>query len=271
MIGAALRWIERGFVFYPERTLKGTPDHLGLEWADVWFKSADGVRLNGWWVPGRTDTTWLFFHGNGGNVSSRLDNLLGINRWTGASVFTFDYRGFGLSEGRPDEPGTHRDAAAALSAMLSRIVPRRGRVVYFGRSMGCAVATRLAATEPPDALVLESPPPSVPSVAHLQVPWMRHRPLQWLMRNRFETVRHIRSVHVPVLVIHGENDHIVPPGYGKAVFDCAREPKRWLLVPGAGHDRVDTVNPGLYYGAVNSFLSKYLRSGAADQNAAAAG
>lgn len=209
-------------------------------------------------VEGRpAPAAWLFFHGNGGNLSARLDQLLDIHRRIGASLFVFDYRGYGLSEGVPTEEGTLLDAQAALRELTARLGGPTARVVYFGRSMGGAIAARLAVERPPAALILEAPPPSIPDIARLHVPGMRFSPLPLLMRTRYETKRHIRRVSAPVLVIHGDSDEIVPAQLGRRVFDAANEPKQWLLVPGAGHNLADRAAPELYYAAVREFLDRF--------------
>jgi hypothetical protein len=272
MFGRIIRAIERAYVYFPERTLKGTPEHIGLHYEEVWFRAEDGTLLNGWWIPGpngeagRGDAragrpaphiAWLFCHGNGGNLSARLDQLLEIHRRLGASIFIFDYRGYGLSEGAPSEEGTLMDARAAWREMRARLGPSHGLVVYFGRSMGGDIAARLAAERPPSALILESPPPSIPDVAHLHVRWMWFWPLKLLMRTRYETVRHIRRVHVPVLLIQGDRDTTVPEKFARRVFRAANDPKQWLLVPDAGHNLADQADPDLYYTAVRDFLTRY--------------
>jgi pimeloyl-ACP methyl ester carboxylesterase len=279
MFGSLVRAIERRFIYLPERALKGTPGHIGLAYEEVWFRADDGTRLNGWWIPGPArpagtghpdpdsnrdegrpaPAAWLFFHGNGGNISARLDQLLDIHRRIGAGIFIFDYRGYGLSEGVPSEDGTCLDAQAALRELTARLGGPLARVVYFGRSMGGAVAARLAIEHPPAALILESPPPSIPDMARLHVPWMRFSPLPLIMRTRYETTRHIRQVSAPVLVIQGDSDETVPAQFGRRVFDAANEPKQWLLVSGAGHNLADQAAPELYYGAIRGFLN---RSGA---------
>ncbi len=253
-----MRAIERKFIYVPERTLKGTPEHLGLAYEDVRFQSGDGVPLHGWWVPGASPVTWLFCHGNGGNISARLDQLLDIHRRLRASVFIFDYRGYGLSGGAPsDEDGTHLDAVAAYGEMRSRLGPSTGPVVFFGRSMGAAVAARLATEIEPSVLVLECPPPSIPALAYLHASWTKLLPLRFMMRSRYETARHVRNVRRPVLVVQGADDRLVPAGLARQVYDAANAPKQWLLIAGAGHDRVDLADPDLYYGAIQSFVARY--------------
>lgn len=285
MLGRVVQLIERPFVFFPQKTLKGTPEHLGLAYRDVEFQSGDGTPLHGWWIPGpasqsarlsvsaerasvpsggadehseeRRHTTVLFFHGNGGNISARLDNLLDIHRRMNADILAFDYRGYGRSGGVPTEQGIYRDARAAGRTLRESLLAKTGSIIYYGRSMGAAIASHLAREYPPAALILECPPPSVPSVAHLQVKALKFAPLRWLMRTRFETEKHVRGVRCPVLVIQAECDSVVPAEYGRRVYDAAPGPKQWLLVPNAGHDRVDLSDSDAYYGAINNFLSKY--------------
>ncbi len=157
--------LDRVFLYFPERVLNVVPSDAGLVYEDASFVTSDGVRLQGWFVPGGGDVTWLWFHGNAGNIGHRLENLRQLHERLGVSVLLFDYRGYGLSEGAPSEEGIYLDAKAALKYLRSRPDIREDRIVYFGRSIGGAVAVDLARSEPPYALILESPLPSVGFVA----------------------------------------------------------------------------------------------------------
>ncbi len=254
MIPGLIRLIERRLVFWPERALKGTPEHVGLEYQDLHVTAADGVRLHGWHIPGPSGLTFIYFHGNGGNISARLDWMMQMHRRLGAAFVAVEYRGYGLSQGVPSEPGIHLDAQAALRVALE-LIPAGGRMVYFGRSMGGAVAARLATERTPHALILEAAPPSLPEVAGYLRPWMRNRVLKRMMQARFETARYVPQVTAPVLVIAGMQDDTSPPEASRRVFDAANEPKAWLPVTGAGHNGIDLVNPELYYGSIASFLN----------------
>ena len=112
---AIVQALEAHFIYYPVRPLRGTPADVGLAYQEAVFPTADGVRLHGWFIPGRNAITWLWFHGNAGNISHRLENIALLHRRLGVHIFIFDYRGYGQSEGQPSEQGTYRDADAALA------------------------------------------------------------------------------------------------------------------------------------------------------------
>ena len=115
----AMAMIDRQFIFFPEKELPETPAQWGLSFEDVHFTASDGVKLHGWYVPGSGEVTWIWFHGNAGNISHRLENLMLLHRNLDVNVFLFDYRGYGLSEGQVSEEGTYRDARGALDYLLS--------------------------------------------------------------------------------------------------------------------------------------------------------
>ena len=108
------------FIYFPDSIIFQDPGDFGLEFEDVYLTTSDGVRIHGWFVPGSGGTTLLWFHGNGGNISNRTDNIAGLNRRLGVSILIIDYRGYGLSEGSPDEQGTYLDAEAAVAHALSQ-------------------------------------------------------------------------------------------------------------------------------------------------------
>ena len=127
--------IDRNFIFFPEKELAGTPAAYGMRFEDASFAAADGVSLHGWFVHGRTDVTLLWFHGNAGNISHRLDIIAVLHDRLGANFFIFDYRGYGRSEGRVSEKGIYMDAEAALSHLRTRDDIDHGKIVLFGRSL----------------------------------------------------------------------------------------------------------------------------------------
>ena len=173
--------IERYFIYFPEGELEEYPSALGLAFEDVFFVASDRVRLHGWFVPGKRDVTWLWFHGNGGNVSHRLENLRLLHDELGVSIFIFDYRGYGHSQGRPSEQGTYRDAEAAIRYVLSRQGTSPDRLVFFGRSLGAAIAVEMASRHLVHGLILESPFPSISYMARLMYPVL---PWSLLLRTR---------------------------------------------------------------------------------------
>ena len=254
-----LKSIARSFLYYPEPELQGTPASVGLDYEDVWLQTADGVRVHAWFVPGNAGITWLWLHGNAGNVSSRLGNLRNVHHRLQVSVLLVSYRGYGLSQGEPGEEGTYEDARVVYRHLLERADVKPDRIVYFGRSLGAAVAARLAAEHPPAALVLESPFSSLLRLAPFHFPWMRLPLVTRVLPFRYDTAASVRSVTSPVLVIHGRRDDIVPVSLGREVFEAAREPREWFELDEAGHNDVESVGGDVYYRRLERFMRDHVR------------
>lgn len=216
----------------PGRELDMTPADAGMDYQDISFEAADRVALHGWFVPGATERVVLFFHGNAGNISHRLDSIRQFHD-LGLSVFIIDYRGYGQSAGRTTESGIYRDADAAWRYLTETRGIRGSDIVVFGRSLGGSVASRLAATERPLGLIVESSFTSVPDVAEELYPWL---PARWLSRLRHATRDHIKDVECPVLVIHSRDDEIIPFHHGQAIFDAASNPRTLLKLRGSHND-----------------------------------
>ena len=243
--------VERYFIYFPERDLLTDPGQVVLPFESVSFVASDGVRLHGWFVPGREDMSWLWFHGNAGNISHRLENLKLLHDELGVNVFLFDYRGYGRSEGKPSEQGTYRDAEAALAYLRSRSDIDQERIVYFGRSLGAAVAVELATREPPLALILESPFTSIPALARHHYPFL---PIGLLLRTKYDSKAKIDKVNAPLLVLHGDNDEVVPLEAGRSLVAAAIEPKQLHVIRGAGHNDTYLVGGEAYLQALRRFM-----------------
>jgi fermentation-respiration switch protein FrsA (DUF1100 family) len=247
---------ERGFLYYPVGSLIGTPPDLGLPFEDVHLAAADGVRLHGWFVPGPRAVTLLWCHGNAGNISHRLENLREIQKRLGLSVLLFDYRGYGRSEGVPSEAGLYADARAFRSWLRTRPGGDRATVVYFGRSLGAAVAAVLAEEDPPAALILETPFTSVQAMANQTLPGAGY-----LFRTRFDTLSRMGRLRAPLLLLHGDADEVVPFRHGKAIFAAAAEPKTFVRIPGGRHNDTWEVGGAAYWEAWARFLATHARGG----------
>ena len=255
---AVIIWtqIEKRFLFFPTQEIAYTPGQAGLDYEEAFFFTQDGLRLHGWYVPGRTDVTWLWFHGNGGNISHRVDEMALIQQRLGVNQFIFDYQGYGRSEGRPTEQGTYRDARAALEYLQNRPDGAADRIVYFGRSLGAAVAVELATSQPPLGMVLVSPFASVGDMARLTTPFFPVRwPVQWLVGNRYDSLARIGRVDRPLLILHGDQDQTVPVSQGKKLFEAANSPKQFRLLAGAGHNDTYSTGGAEYWDALTEFMA----------------
>lgn len=252
---ANLLWayLEKRFVFFPTREIECTPDQLGVAYEDVFFNTEDGIGLNGWFVPGTTDFTWLCFHGNGGNIGHRATEVALLHHNLGINLLMFDYRGYGRSPGTPSERGTYRDARAALSYLQQRSDIDPKRIIYFGHSLGTAVAVELAAVAPPLALILLSPFASVRDMARIVSPLM---PSGWLVGNKYNSLARIGKIQRPLLILHGEQDEVVPISQGEKLFQAANPPKWFQVLPGTGHIDIYEAGGQTYWGALERFLSE---------------
>jgi fermentation-respiration switch protein FrsA (DUF1100 family) len=235
----------------PGRTLDRTPADIDIDYEDVSIETSDGIRLHGWFVPGSGDRVLLFFHGNAGNISHRLESIRQFLR-LGLSVLIIDYRGYGQSEGRTSEQGIYRDAEAAWRYLVENRDTPQERIIVFGRSMGASAAAQLAARYRPLALIVESSFTSVPDIAAEYYRWL---PVRWLTRLRHSTKDLVRGASSPVLVIHSRDDEIVRFHHGEAIFEAAREPKAFLELRGTHNDAYlrDEQN---YLAGLRSFLDR---------------
>lgn len=218
---------------------------------DVVLETDDGIRLGAWYFPVDGDgPAVLVCNGNGGDRSMRAELAAALNRM-GMSVLLFDYRGYGGNPGRPSEDGLAADARAAQAWLAAQ--PGVDQIVYFGESLGAAVAVGLAVQRPPAALVLRSPFTSLADVAAVHYPWL---PVRRLLLDRYPSIERIASIRVPVLVIAGDRDDIVPATLSKRLYDAANEPKRWLLVAGSGHNDMELLDGRRMLDEIRGFLSE---------------
>jgi fermentation-respiration switch protein FrsA (DUF1100 family) len=173
----------------------------------------------------------LFCHGNGGNIGDRVGTAALLSA-VGFDILLYDYRGYGTSTGKADEPGTYRDARAAHDALLAQPGVDHARVFYLGESLGGAVALELATEAPPRGLILQSTFTSIRDVARHHYPVIPAR----VVPDAYPSLRRVGALKAPLLVLHGDQDETVPLRYGRALFDAAPEPKRLRVFAGLAHD-----------------------------------
>jgi uncharacterized protein len=231
-----LAWTFQRRLIYLPSTVPAPPATTVLPGGeDVAFDTADGLRLRGWFIPARdrpADKTVLVFNGNAADRSARAPLADALAR-AGLSVLLFDYRGYAGNPGHPSEEGLAADARAARAYVLSRADTSPGSLVYLGESLGGAVAIGLAAQHPPAALVLRSPFTTLADVGQLHYPYL---PVRALLKDRYDSIGGILAVRCPLLVVAGSADTIVPPALSRQLYDAAREPKRYVEIPGADHN-----------------------------------
>ena len=222
----------------------------GFRYEDVSFESADGTKLHGWFVPHiNPSRAILYCHGNGEDVSSLADLATMLSRKVHASVFVFDYRGYGHSQGKPNEAGCIADGNAAQHWLAQRMGIQPSDVVLMGRSLGSAVAIALAADNGARALVIENAFPTMTSVAAWHYPWL---PVRWIMTNRYDNLSRIQRYNGPLLQSHGAADELIPISFGRRLFAASpSHEKRWLEFSGLGHN---STMPPRYLRDLSGFL-----------------
>ncbi len=251
-------------IFFPDRALVATPEVVGLDFEDVRFES-DGGMLSGWFLPSPAARgTMLFFHGNAGNISHRLDSLQ-LYHQLGLNVLIFDYRGYGESRGRTTEGGVYQDARAAWRYLLDERSIYPNNIVLFGRSLGGAVAVELATEVDAAGLIVESTFTNVPEMGAVAYPWL---PVRWLSRIRFDTRSRITEVDCPKLFIHSSDDELIPYEQGCELYAEAHPPKYQLTMNGSHNDGY-MASEREYRDAMDRFLIEIFGNAQAESEAAA--
>lgn len=232
-----MRWFEYAVTFHPERYNPAQIWKAPRGGEDVWFATEGNLRLHGWFINSQVKpalATVIYFHGNGGNLS--YVGWLGESlAQRGFDVLLFDYRGYGRSEGSMgDERDLYADADAAYDYVVNERSVPPAQVVLYGQSLGTTAAVDVASRKETSAIILESGLSSASSMAEKMLPWLP-RLLHGLGRNRFESARKLAEVHCPSLITHGDPDPTIPTEQGRELFAAANEPKKLMVIPGAGH------------------------------------
>ncbi|CCQ89310.1 putative Peptidase [Nitrospina gracilis 3/211] len=250
---------ENKIIYHPHTYPDGEWDAAdGMTVEDVWFTASDGTKLHGWYFPAmEARATLLFFHGNAGNLTHRVDN---IQRLTplGLNVFIFDYRGYGKSEGAPDEEGILQDAQAAYDTLVKERKVPPDTVILFGRSLGGAFATDVAHHNPAAGLILEAAFTNARDMAGAMFPVL---PIGWAIRSKLNAVDKVPDITIPKLIIHGTDDEVVPYKLGRKLYDAAAEPKAFYDLPGAGHNNTYRLGGQAYFDRIHQFVDEALAEG----------
>jgi hypothetical protein len=254
LLAAGLYVAQERLLFLPDRVVTGSPANAGLTHEEVTLVAADGVRLHGWYVPHPAARgALLFLHGNAGDIGDRIATLALLHRLR-VDLLIIDYRGYGRSTGKPGEAGTYLDAAAAWDELR-----RRGhaaeRIIVHGRSLGGAVAARLAADAAPAGLVLEATFSSLAELAAELYPWLPVRPL---LRLHYPTAADAARYPGPVLIVHAADDEIIGFAHAERLLRAV-QPRGHLVRLEGGHNAAFLVSGRRYLEALEQFLDAALR------------
>ena len=246
-----LRPLERSLIYFPAKTSVQSNAELAGNLEDAFFRSADGTQLHGIFIDHpKPIAVALFMHGNAGNVSHRVDSLRLVTERHGRAALVFDYRGYGRSDGKPDEEGILEDARAARAWLANRMGIAETDIVLMGRSLGGGVAVDLAAKDGARGLVLASTFTSLPAAGKAQLPWV---PTSWLMTQRLDSLSKISDYTGPLLQSHGDADTVIPYELGQQLFAAANEPKQFITIQGGDHNDPQSEE---YRRALDRFLAE---------------
>jgi fermentation-respiration switch protein FrsA (DUF1100 family) len=250
-------WLgQRSLLYFPGRGPVARPAGVEPAIQEVELLTEDGLRLGGWFVPpagAPSGLTVLVCNGNAGDRSHRAGLARALAR-SGHAVLLFDYRGYGGNPGAPTEEGLRADARGAVDYLRSRSDIDSGRIVYFGESLGAAVAAQLASERRPFALVLRSPFPSLGDVGRVHYPYLPVTDA--LLMDRYRTSDALAEMNAPVLTVAGDRDEVVPTRLSQQVHDALRGPKRFAVIAGADHNDPELAEGELLLGHVGRFLQE---------------
>ncbi|MFH1782490.1 MAG: alpha/beta hydrolase [Candidatus Omnitrophota bacterium] len=250
LVFAYLRYFEYSSLYYPTRDFGGTPDDIGLKYEDVYFETKDGVRINAWFVPSTGSRfVILFLHGNGGNISNRLDKIAILNE-IGCDVFIIDYRGYGRSSSRPSEEGFYIDAESSYDHLINKKNIPSQKIVLYGESLGGAVAVDLATKREIRAIITEATFSNVKDAARVIYPWLP----TYLIAAEFDSLSKIKDINVPKLIMHSRSDDLIPFSQSIKLYNAAPNPKQHIVL-GGDHNDSYISSKDLYSQSIKNFLN----------------
>ncbi len=244
-----IRFLEYKSTYYPFPSIENTPRDIGLDYEDLTFTTKDGTRISGWFVPSVLSRAVIILcHGNGGNISHRLEKIMMLNRLN-LDVLIFDYRGYGMSEGRPSEKGLYLDTEAVYEYLVNDRKVSPLNIVGYGESLGGAVIIDLASRQKLGGLIIESSFTSVPDMAKKVAPFVPG----FVYKSRFDGLSKIKGVEIPKLIFHSVDDEVVPFEHGERLFSNAGEPKKFVKMQG-GHNDAFLVSKDLFMREIDLFI-----------------
>lgn len=229
-----LRYYEKKNIYFPQKKIYAYPDSINLTFREVFFTTADGVRLNAWFIPGSSSLTLLFFHGNAGNIGDRL-GIISLFYELGCSIFIPDYRGYGKSESEPTEEGLYLDAQAAFNYLRQELGISGDSIIIYGKSLGSAPAIDLASRVKAKALVCDSAFSNAKDMARIIFPFF---PAGYFLKVKFDSLSKIEKVDCPKLFIHSKEDEIIPFYLGRRLYRRAKQPKFFCILKGSHNEAI---------------------------------
>ena len=252
---ALVRLLENRLIYFPPRYPTGflPPQRYALHVEEVWITTADGVKLSAYFLPhASSPKVLLWFHGNADNIGFGLEQMKALATMD-VNILELDYRGYGKSDGSPEEAGIYRDADAAYRYLAATRHFKPENVIIYGHSLGGAVAVDLASKRECGGLIVESSFTSGRDMARrmFSIPL-----LAYVTKSRFDSIEKIKQARSPVLVIHGTRDTVIPFFMGEALYQAAPEPKAFFGVEGAGHNDIFAVGGERYLRQLKEFISR---------------
>ena len=266
LVCLALWGYQTRMMFFPDAQIRSTPADVGLSYEEVWLPVAGG-QVHGWWIPNKDNSenivlerpVVLYLHGNGSNLGDLVHRAQQFNQ-LGCDVMAIDYRGYGRSSGPfPSEQRVYADADAAWRYLTEQQQISARKIVIYGQSIGGAVAIDLAAEQPEAAgLIVEGSFTAMRDMVKHQksLPFI---PVNLLLTQRFDSLSKVRSLEMPLLLIHGTADEVVPVGMSQVLYDAAPKEKTRILIEGGGHSGLPDVDRDRYTDSVRRFISQVVQ------------
>lgn len=246
-----IRFIEKKSLYYPLKKIEATPRDIGLDYEEVFITTKDNVLISGWYIPsGSPRGTFLFSHGNGGNISHRMEKIRMFNDLH-VNVLIFDYRGYGMSKGSPSEEGLYLDADAVYDYLVNEKKVSPQKIIGYGESLGGTVIVDLAVKHKLGGIIIEGSFTSIKDIAKKHFPFIP----SLVYKTAFNALEKIGSVKAPTLHLHSPADEIVPYELGRRLFDSAPGPKEFVDLQG-GHNDSFLISRDLFIEKIDAFISR---------------
>lgn len=246
-----IRFFEQKSLYYPFSAIEITPKDIGLDYEDVNITTNDGVDIHGWFIPAKVPAgVLLFSHGNGGNISHRLEKLQMLHALN-LDILIYDYRGYGMSRGSPSETGLYLDAAGMYDFLVNEKGYGPEQIIGYGESLGGAVMIELVTGRSLKGLILEGTFSSIKDIARHYFPFVP----SMMLKTKFDSISKIKNITVPKLIMHSIDDEVIPFKQGVALFEASSGPKKFIILKG-GHNDSFLVSREEFVSEIKAFLSE---------------